>query len=265
MGTSMAMDVKNFYVQGTPSPQAIVDIFAGEWSSNFPESSGVKTTPGGANLFDDARITWLSEKISGFGGLRILELGPLEAGHTYMMHERGAKSITSIEANMRSYMKCLCTKEIFGLERAQFLLGEAIAYTAAATETFDLCVASGILYHMQCPVELLNNISARSKRLFIWTHYYDEAHLRLLGKQFEQFEPPEPTEFKERTYLASTRDYGKALDWPGFCGGSQTTARWLTRDALMQALTDCGFSNQAIGFDQPDHPNGPAVAILASK
>jgi hypothetical protein len=261
----MAMDVKDFYVKGAPSPQAIVNIFAGEWSSNFPESSGVKTTPGGADLFDDARITWLSEKISGFGGLRILELGPLEAGHTYMMHERGAKSITSVEANMRSYMKCLCTKEIFGLERAHFLLGEAIAYTAASTETFDLCVASGILYHMQSPVELLSHIAARSKRVFIWTHYYDEAHLRLLDEQFEQFEPLQSIEFQGRSYQASKREYGKALDWPGFCGGLDATANWLTRDSLIQALADCGLAKHEISFDQPDHPNGPAIALLASK
>ena len=261
----MAMDVKDFYVKGGPSPQAIVNIFAGEWSSNFPESSGVKTTPGGANLFDDARITWLSEKISGFGGLRILELGPLEAGHTYMMHERGAKSITSVEANMRSYMKCLCTKEIFGLERAHFLLGEAIAYTSASTQTFDLCVASGILYHMQSPIELLSNISARCKRLFIWTHYYDEAHLRLLEKQFEQFEPPHTLEFQGRSYQVSKRDYGKALDWPGFCGGLESTANWLTRGSLMQALRDCGFATLEINFDLPTHPNGPAIAVLATK
>lgn len=261
----MAMDVKNFYVKGAPSPQSIVNIFAGEWSSNLPASSGLKTTPAGANLFDDARINWLSEKISGFGGLRILELGPLEAGHTYMMHERGAKSITSIEANMRSYMKCLCVKEIFGLERAHFLLGEAIAYTAAATETFDLCVASGILYHMQSPVELLSNIAERSKRLFIWTHYYDEAHLRLLEKQFEQFEPLQMIEFQGRSYDVSKRDYGKALDWAGFCGGLESTANWLTRDSLMRALKDCGFTHQEVSFDQPNHPNGPAIAVLASK
>jgi hypothetical protein len=261
----MAMDVKNFYVQGAPSPQAIVDIFAGEWSSNFPESSGVKTTPGGANLFDDARITWLSEKISGFGGLRILELGPLEAGHTYMMHERGAKSITSVEANMRSYMKCLCVKEIFGLERAHFLLGEAIAYTAACTDTFDLCVASGILYHMQSPVELLSNIAARSKRVFIWTHYYDEALLREHGEYFNQFDPLQTFEFKGNSYAASKRDYGKALDWPGFCGGLESSALWLTRTSLVQALKDCGFTNLDFSFDQPDHPNGPSLALLASR
>lgn len=261
----MAVDVKNFYVSGAPSPQAIVDIFAGEWSSNFPPASGITSTPGGAGLFEDSRIAWLSEKISGFGGLRILELGPLEAGHTYMMHERGAKSITSIEANMRSYMKCLCVKEIFDLQRARFLLGEAIAYTAASTETFDLCVASGILYHMQNPVELLSNIAARSNRVFIWTHYYEEGPLRARGDYFKQFEPVCPFEFKGKSYAASKRDYGKALDWAGFCGGLESTALWLTRDSLVQALNDCGYTKQDFNFDQRDHPNGPALAIVASK
>ena len=118
---------------------------------------------------------------------------------------------------------------------------------------------------MQSPVELLSNISARCSRLFIWTHYYDEAHLRLLERQFEQFEPPQPIEFQGRSYLASKRDYGKALDWPGFCGGLESTALWLTRESLMQALADCGFTRHEVDFDQPSHPNGPAIAVLATK
>src|SRR4029078_11707063 len=106
----------------------MVDVFKGEWSSKFPARSGLISTPGHAALFEDARIQWLSDSIGGFSGKRVLELGPVETGHTYMMHEGGAKSITAVEANSRSLLKCLCVKEVFNLDRAQFLYGDALAY-----------------------------------------------------------------------------------------------------------------------------------------
>ena len=102
---------------------------------------GADGRAGVRGIVRSGRIQWLSSMIGGFSGKKVLELGPLEAGHTYMMHGAGAKSITAIEANSRSYLKCLCIKEIFGLDRAQFVYADAMAYMASAGETFDVCVA----------------------------------------------------------------------------------------------------------------------------
>lgn len=87
--------------------------------------------------------------------LTVLELGPLEAGHTYMLEKMGARSIVAVEANSRAYLKCLIVKELFELKRAKFLLGDFVAYLKNNTRHFDLCLASGVLYHMQNPAELL--------------------------------------------------------------------------------------------------------------
>ncbi|WP_339834366.1 class I SAM-dependent methyltransferase [uncultured Parvibaculum sp.] len=258
------MEILDAYVTTPPDPQAVIDIFNGEWSSMMPEESGLVSTPGTAALFADARISWLADRIGGFDGKNILELGPLEAGHTFMMHNGNARAITAIESNSRSFLKCLCIKEIFNLHRAQFLYADALEYAAGADESFDLCVASGILYHMTHPIDLLQNLTRLSSTLFLWTHYYDQA---VIGDSVasRQFESATEIEVGEKKYTAAKRNYLEALNWAGFCGGSHTWAYWLTRPSLLQAIEQCGFNVTEIGFDNPNHPNGPALALIAHR
>ena len=42
------------------------------------------------------------------------------------------------------------------------------------TERFDLCWATGVLYHQVDPLALLRSIARVSDRVFVWTHFYDE-------------------------------------------------------------------------------------------
>lgn len=258
------MEILDAYVATGANPQTVIDIFDGEWSSKMPEASGLISRPGPAALFEDARINWLSSAIGGFRNKEILELGPLEAGHTYMMHREGAKSITAIEANSRSYLKCLCIKEIFSLDRARIVYADAMAYTTESSEQFDLCVASGILYHMTEPVEFIRNVARMSKTVFLWTHYYDES-LKERQNLARQFDEPHEIEVDGKTYTVCKRNYEEALKWAGFCGGSKPWALWLTRDSLMQALQLCGMQVKSISFDAIDHPNGPSLALVATQ
>jgi hypothetical protein len=79
---------ENPFVLAPPSVQNAIDIFAGEWASRFP-SNGPAVNAGTVPLFEDPRLAWANETLReltghGFAGQRILELGPLEGGHTYM-------------------------------------------------------------------------------------------------------------------------------------------------------------------------------------
>ena len=71
---------------------------------------------------------WLVEQLGGVRDLSILELGPLEGGHTYWLEKMGAKSILALEANTRAFLKCLVVKEVYGLERAKFLCGDFMGF-----------------------------------------------------------------------------------------------------------------------------------------
>jgi len=145
------------YVTARPSPQNAIDLFPGEWSSTFPaplQDLQAGQTP----LFDDPRIEWALDHFGDISGYRVLELGPLEGGHTYRLTKAGA-SVVAIEAQTRAYLKCLVAKELLGYSDATFLLGDFMSYMRDEPEQFDLCVASGVLYHMRTPVETLELIS----------------------------------------------------------------------------------------------------------
>jgi hypothetical protein len=94
------------YINEAPSHQAAFRVFEGEWSSNVPGYGC-----GSAGVFDDNRIKFFAEQCGGFQGKRVLELGPLEGGHTSMIANAGAANITAIESNTRAFLKCLkCSK-----------------------------------------------------------------------------------------------------------------------------------------------------------
>ena len=247
------------YVTEPPSYDSAFKLFEGEWSSNIPGYRG-----GHAALFDDARIRWFAEQCGGFKGKRVLELGPLEGGHTSMIANAGAASVTAIECNTRAFLKCLIVQNALKF-KADFLLGDFRLYLEKCNETFDVLIASGVLYHMLNPVSFLTNCARVSNRIALWTHYYDPEIIRANGHLREKFDPsPRIERIGSRQIILYRQNYFEALQWKGFCGGSAPASYWLTRDSLLGLLQDLGFT-VVIGDDTKTHPNGPAMAVFASR
>ncbi|WP_455375552.1 class I SAM-dependent methyltransferase [Kaarinaea lacus] len=259
------MKVLDTYVLSAPDDQNILDVFRGEWSSKLPEQFTLNTQPGTVRLFEDERVLWAEKILGSFSDWKILELGPLEGGHSYMFQNRNANSIISVEANTRAFLKCLCIKEILGLDRVKFKLGDFIQFLEGESTYYDMVFASGVLYHMEEPLKLLKLISRVSNRVFIWTHYYDKTIISSRKELKRKFGRVNSLQFDGVNYEYSTQSYKGALAWSGFCGGPQPTSKWLTRDSIFTALREFGFSDIQINFDQPDHQNGPAIAICAKK
>jgi hypothetical protein len=249
------------YVRAVPSPQNAVDLFEGEWSSALPVP-GVRSGP--LPLFDDERLTWALARWGGVAGQDVLELGPLEGGHTYMLDRAGAR-VLAVEAQTRAYVKCLIAKELLGMPRAAFVLGDFNEYLRETTRTYAACVACGVLYHMRDPLGTLALISTVTTRLFLWTHYYDPDVVDasdLLRPRFTAHEPAERAGFPHTLHRF---EYESALRLKGFCGGSAEYANWLSRADLFDALAHLGWQVDDIGFDTPDHPHGPAIALVAHR
>jgi SAM-dependent methyltransferase len=241
-----------------PTNQAIVDIFRNEWSSTLP---GLIVSPGSANLFNDPRMTWM-DQIFKVQNKTVLELGPLEAAHSFMLESMGAKSVTAIEANQRAFLKCLCVKEIFGLSRTRFLYGDFMKYFEASNEEFDVIVASGVLYHMTDPLALLVELVKRTDRVYLWTHVYDDDAIKA-RKDKANFSEPAEQKIGDHSYLCSKKLYAReALGWDGFSGGIEDYAVWLTRQSLFDFFANAGFKTW-VDFDHRHHPNGPALSLCA--
>lgn len=263
-GYDKHFNVLDEYVKEHPSNQQAVDIFKDEWSCGFPGEFQVQVS-GIVPAFADERVQWASEILGGFKDKRVLELGPLEGAHAYMLEKGGAREILSIEANKRAYVKCLITKEITGLRNTKIMLGDFNEYLKKTKESFDITFACGVLYHMLNPAETIERVSKVSNSIFIWSHYYDAAILkqlprfkRLLGAAKEVTHSGFKHTLHEHFYL-------EFLSVPSFCGGSNPNSYWMTRDGMLDCLKHFGFKKITIGFDQPNHPGGPAMCVVGEK
>ena len=89
-------------------------------------------------VFEDVRIEWAVPQHGGVGGKRVLELGPLDGAHTYMLERFDSAEVVAVEANTHAYLRCLIVKELLEIRRARFLLGDFVEYLRATRDKFDV-------------------------------------------------------------------------------------------------------------------------------
>jgi hypothetical protein len=257
------LELKAEYVTALPSAQNALDIFEGEWTAKFPPPLQ-DLHAGDAGVFQDPRIAWLGATLDNPGSMRVLECGPHEGGHTYMLEQIGVGSILSIEANTHAFLRCLVVKELLQLKRSQFMLGDFVSYLRNASH-YDLVVACGVLYHLINPVEAIALMSKVTDRLYIWSHYYDEQTIKarpLLAHHFRSHSAAEYAGFK---HFLHRQHYQTRLGNPGFNGGSEHYSHWLTREDLLGSLKFFGFNDITIHYDHPDDSIGPNIALMARR
>ncbi len=182
-------------------------------------------------------------------GARVLELGSLEGLHALIMHAHGAKEIVSIEARKESFLRCLVVKNAFALARCRFLCGDVREVLPRLVARFDLCLAVGILYHLEDPAPVVYRIGELADRVFIWTHYVpagkeraDDARVRCRGKEY--------------------RGKMQGEDPAHYLSGLATRSLWLREADLMSLLQDAGFPRIEV-ISREEHEHGPAVTLLA--
>jgi hypothetical protein len=249
------------YTESFPSNQNAVDAVPG-WSTALPGELGV--TAGAIALFDDGRITWAMQEYGDIKGRRVLELGPLEAGHTYMLTRAGAH-VEAIESNRLAYLRCLVVKELVGMQNARFLLGDFVKWLERTEERYDLIIASGVLYHMRDPLHLLDLISKRSDTAFFWTHYVSDAAMPATDSRRSVIATdPEVRDFHGVRVRQYRRTYANAQQSPAFCGGSADEHYWIEREDILAGLAALGYTT-TVAHDEPDHHNGPAFSVLARR
>jgi hypothetical protein len=246
------------YVHAAPSAQNALDIFKGEWTSRLPGSFATLAA-GDTKLFEDDRIQWAISQFGPASNKSVLELGPLEGGHSYMLEKAGFASVLAIEGNTRAYLKCLVVKELLHLSHVEFLCGDFVEYLRQTPVRFDCVVASGVLYHMVQPVELLSLLSRATDRLFLWTHYYDSSHAR--AKRFKAPQQTSHEGFKHTLY----RQQYRTSAWGGFCGGASAYSHWMTREDILTCLRHFGLEDIRTAFEEPNHSNGPSFALVAQR
>jgi len=246
-----------------PSAQNAVEIFAGRWASDLSKVCDVNGA-GNADLFvSDPRPKMaadaLGREAGTFNGMRVLELGPLEAGHSFQLERLGAASVLAVEANAEAFLKCLVVKELLNLNRCRFVLGDVLEFTAGTSEVFDMVFCSGILYHMRSSVSLIRSICRITDRCFVWTHYHNDGKgdggMKHTRRRVEEhgFE----TDYYELGY--SDRHEGT------FWGGNSDARAWMTRDSILECFRHFGLGDIAVLQDLPLSQNGASMSFAASR
>lgn len=242
------------FTQKPPSPQNALDIFFGHWASDLSSLiPGVKAGP--TNLFSDPRVSSLLRNFAGengdLAGQWVLELGPLEGAHSYQLEQLGA-TVTAVEANTEAYLKCLIVKELLGMSKVQFLYGDCLEYLRGEQVKFDIIFCCGVLYHMSDPIGLIELMTSRTDRIFLWTHYQPSASLRE-GEGLTIVRGGDSFTYHFRTNVDRA---GNA-----FWGGNAMTSAMMTRADIMRAFTKYGFDQYEVHEDNEEHPGGPCFGI----
>lgn len=252
----------DFCTTEAPANQQTIDLMAG-WSSRFPEVIGVQA--GSAPLFEDPRAHWANEVLGGIRGKTVLELGPLEGGHTYILDRLGAKSITAIEANSRCFIRCLIAKELVGIPSASFLFGDFVPWLEAKQRAFDVVWCTGVLYHMVDPTRLLELVGRVANQLHIWTHYVPDGDFDNQAGWAQPIRRVEGRWVGGRMVEHFVRSYFTQPSTAQYCGGVYQEAAWLRRSDILSELARLGFDQVVIGHEDALHPHGPALSICATR
>lgn len=251
------------YVDKLPCAQNAIDAIPG-WNSGFPPHAGV--TAGDKPLFADGRLEWALDRFGSIEGKQILELGPLEGSHTYMLDRLNPALIHAVEANKLAFLKCLITKEILDLKHAKFLLGDFVEWLEKTSVRYDFIVASGVLYHLRDPVRFLELLAKRSNAIYIWTHYFSD----------EALAPGDPRRIPFAKDVVIRRSHGidvrlfqrnylSAWQSPSFCGGMTDRHYWIEREDILTLLGALGFDQIAVAHESRDAANGPSFSIFARR
>ena len=257
------LEIFDQYEQGIPSHQNAIDALAG-WNCAFPPS--LNLNPGALPLYADDRIAWALQSFGSIEGKKVLEVGPLEGMHTYMLHSHRPARIDAIEANRLCFLRCLVTKQILNIDTASFMLGDIQAWLTERDETYDFALASGVLYHMADPGEFLRLLASRTNAVFIWTHFVledampegDVRRLPFSGKVETRMVGDVPVRYYERSYHRANTN-------ASFCGGMKDRHFWMHRDDTLMLLRKLGYSDIVIRDENLSHPGGPSFSLLARK
>jgi hypothetical protein len=249
----------DLYTTEEPGHSLAFNLFSDTWFSNVP-GYGL----GAAPHFADGRIQWLEQACGGFAGKSVLELGPMEGGHTYMLVQGGASRVLAVEANSKAFLKCLLVQNALKFN-AEFMYGDFRKLLGKRDQRFDLILASGVLYHMTDPVSLLDDMAHASDSICIWTHYYDADVARTNPNMRTHVDvEPRISEFRGRPVSTHRMNYLEAIESKKFIGGTARHACWMTRESLLTVLDALGMT-VIVGLDDRDHPAGPSILLYATR
>ena len=208
-------------------------------------SPGVWTTAeGGDDPLDAESTRILVDRAGGsLAGKRVLDVGCLEGGYTVTFARLGARESVGLDIRESNLQRCRFLQEQLGLDNVRFVKQDAKTVSPDTLGTFDAVFASGLLYHLDDPVDFLRRAyDLTTDLLLLDTHVaspYAWAHAcsdRLTARTWGDRSYAGRLMYDCPAHL--TPEQVDRLHWASF---GNATSFWLTEESLVQALWDVGF------------------------
>jgi 2-polyprenyl-3-methyl-5-hydroxy-6-metoxy-1,4-benzoquinol methylase len=192
----------------------------------------------------------ICERLGGkFSGRRIADIGCLEGYFSIECALQGAE-VLGIDGKLLNVRKCDFVRSVLGVERATFVLGDAMKVTPESSGRFDVVLALGLLYHLENPYTFLTNMARLCDGFAVI-----DTHIALHDQPESIKGGWRPDLSEMRTFTFGGRSYEGRL-FREFPTGTARDAKdlsptaslenelsvWLTEDSLIRMLHDVGFS-----------------------
>lgn len=163
-------------------------------------------------------------------GLRILDLGAYECAFSIELASHGA-DVTAVEVRDVHVAKGEFAKRALGLDNLTIVQGDVRELHSLVRGEFDVVLCLGLIYHLAASdaVQLLKDIAHRTRRFALI-----EGQVSLSRKERVEIDG---VEYHGKRYFEDERRPGSGVD--------MTHAFWFTRESLVRALREAGFTTAA--------------------
>ena len=195
------------------------------------------------------------QKILPLNGLRVIDLGCKDGYNSFELADYGAEEVVGIEIRDRYLNRANIIKQENNYDKVSFVKYDVRFIDQAKLGKFDICLCSGLLYHMVNPFNLLKRIRNICNVLMLETHIAPSSILNIL--RTNKF-------YRQRLTI---RKYEVILDGEIFSGRFKYLPRnidreitsgsyffnrtfWLDKRSLLKALSLAGFDIKAVYFNR---------------
>ncbi|HWC77227.1 MAG TPA: DUF1698 domain-containing protein [Blastocatellia bacterium] len=244
-----ALDFKG--VQWTREKILDVRDMLSPWKHNIPLPYGVYTAACPDYYSAHREIMRIvRDRLDGkWSGRRIVDIGCHEGYFSIECALQGAE-VLGIDGKLLNVRKCEFVRSVLGIERAKFVLGDAMKVTRESCGPFDGVLALGLLYHLDDPYTFLSNVAGLCDGfVVIDTHIVlEDQPERIKGDWQPDLSDMRTFTFGGRSYQGrlfrefpmGTERYVKDLSDSASLDNELSV--WLTEDSLVRMLHDVGFS-----------------------
>ncbi len=127
-------------------------------------------------------------KLTALPGKRVVDLGCKEGYNSFDVLECGAEEVVGVEIRDRFLADAEAERSRLGLASVRFVKGDVREIEQIGLGHFDICLCTGLLYHMQNPFNVLKRIRNICSSLMLETHIDPGTlSLPLVERKYRQF------------------------------------------------------------------------------